>query len=478
MFTEGNIATANQLYTSSSNVFNTEIYNENQKTNLNYKDGSTQFYLTEGTYIPLNVDKETMIDNTSESTKTVSATGGSVTSLTNSFYSQKQSEIVLPTNTGYIVGGGTPNISSFTNSFSGAAFKTHSPNHTYLNYSYGSSNPSDKTNIDILTMVESDDKSGGYQLQIISDKYNQGKTNNQIKHTRVPVENYNFNNYENVREDLNTLLNQDLIYSMAFYKKRSTFELNASNTTNANVSILGKNYTNYPLLKSSIMFNVSSGGYLTLVVAGLQGTSPISYQNYSLFNLYKISRNPSTNQITNITKIENIYKTADGQYLYNQGSRPSDSTLVYSTAWIAKVSMCTSLMYLEIPLFADMYPAEFVLGGCIEPNSATFPAYFMYLDIGASGDSGVITPPTPTTEYTIDSIQFIDTIPSDRSAHPALLYVTFKVSKDQTTTLVNVYFKRESNELMLYYVDPSNGLTIAALTATGVTTQIDNSITF
>ena len=135
---------------------------------------------------------------------------------------------------------------------------------------------------------------------------------------------------------------------------------------------------------------------------------------------------------------------------------------------------------MEIPLFADMYPAEFALGGSIEQTSYPYPksAYLMYLDLGASGDSGVITPPTPTTEYNIDSIQFVDSIPTDRSSHPALLYVAFKISKDQTTTLVNVYFKRDSNELMLYYVDPSTGASVSVLSALGVTIQTDNTITF
>ena len=482
MFTEGDNITQKIAYVSSSDVFNTEIYNDNQDSSLSYKKSNIQFYLSDNSYLPLNIDEATMIDNATESSKTVSTNSGSLTSLTNSFYSQKKPEIVSSTNTGYLVGGGTPNLSTTWPSLKGTSFKTHIVDHSYLNYSYGSATPSDKTNVDLLTMVESDDKSGNYQLQIISDQYNQGKTNNQLNHTRVPVENFNFNNYDDVREKLNTLLLQDNIYGMSFYRPStsSSFALDINNTTNANVSILGKNYTNYPLLKTSIMFNVSSGGYLTFIAAGMDNNQVMNNINYSLYNLYKISRNSSTNQIEAITKIENIYKTAEGQYLYNQSSRPANSTLVFNSVWIAKIVMQTSLIYMEIPLFADMYPAEFALGGSIEPTSYPYPrsAYLMYLDLGASGEEGVIPPTTPTTEYTLDSIQFVDKIPSDRSNHATLLYVAFKLSKDQTTTLVNIYFKRDSNELMFYYVDPSSGATITALVATGVSVQSSNTITF
>ena len=101
----------------------------------------------------------------------------------------------------------------------------------------------------------------------------------------------------------------------------------------------------------------------------------------------------------------------------------------------------------------------------------------MYLDLGASGDTGAITPPEQDEMQTIESVKFIDEIPEDRT-HPQLISILFKLTKDQTSTLVNIYFKRESNELMLYYIDPSNGLSITTMVNLGVVAESNNTITF
>ena len=482
MYTEGDTLTSHTTtqHESKSSTYNSVIFTSESKTSHSYDTNADVFNLLTNTYIPLNIDKETMIDNATESTKNIAGT--SQTSKTNSFYSSRQPEIVSPTNTGYIVGGGTAGKNNYGMYDSlGATLRTKSVQHGFLNVSYGASStnqsftPSDPTNVDIVTMVEKSDNSGACEIQIISDQYNQGKTNSYITGTRVPVENYIFHNYDNVREELNTLLNQSLLYGMRFYKSGGTYELSTSNSISGNVSINGKQYSNYQLLNTSIMFNVSSGGYLTLVAAGIQSTSRTT--NYSLFNLYKISRNKSTNQITGITKIDNIYKTTDGQVLYNQSSRPANSKLIFNSTWLAKILLGARLIYLELPLFSDVYPAEFALGGCVETGAQSNGAYIMYLDLGASGDVGA--PPTEDEGegFEIQAIKFVDEITSDRT-HKELISIVFKLTKDQTTTLVNVYFKRDYNELMFYYVDPSSGLTITAMANLGVVAESNNTITF
>lgn len=196
-----------------------------------------------------------------------------------------------------------------------------------------------------------------------------------------------------------------------------------------------------------------------------------------MFNIYKINRDWSTYEITDIIKIENIYKDTNGRFYYNQNSAPANSTMVFNAGWIGKVQIKTTLLYMEIPLFSDTYPAEFALGGCIESNAPSDGAYLMYLDLGASGDTGAITPPEQEEMQTIESVKFIDEIPEDRT-HPQLISILFKLTKDQTSTLVNIYFKRESNELMLYYIDPSNGLSITTMVNLGVVAESNDSITF
>ena len=130
---------------------------------------------------------------------------------------------------------------------------------------------------------------------------------------------------------------------------------------------------------------------------------------------------------------------------------------------------------MEITLFSDTYPAEFDLGGCIEPNTKE-GAYLMYLDLGASGNTDD-TPDEDEGSFDFESVKFVDEISTDRS-HKTLASVAFKLTKEQTSTLVNIYFKRESNEVMLYFVDPETGLSVITLINEGITSRIDNTITF
>lgn len=469
MFTESDTRTSNTL--ASSSTFHTNL-NWSNAYYTTYKQAGLTIDLFKNTYIPLNVDKTTsgLNDESTESSKDIMVNGKKAfTSVTNNYYSTNNTEATLASNTGYMVGGGT--------SVSETMLRTKSTNRGMLSYSYGVKYDSkydpenNYNNVDILTMS---DNNGSIQYNIITDQYNTNKTNTYISYPRKNAEDFNFHNYDEVRDSFGELLKDTTIYGIRFYKGRNgNYALSTSNITNANITLNGKNYTNYPLLDCSITFNVSSGGYLTFI-AGTIYSSSATAKN-SLFDLYQITRD-SSNSITSLTKINKIYKTSTGSYEYNPTSVPSGSTKVFDSSWAELLPTNLALYYMEIPLFANKYPAEFALGGC--STSPEQGSYLMYLDLGSSGDSGIITPPTPSTEYTIDSIQFIDSIPSDRSAHPALLYVTFMISKDQTNTLVNVYFKRESNELMLYYVDPSNGLTIAASVVAGVTTQTDNTITF
>ena len=468
--------TRTSITAASSSTYNTNLltpstYGTNSYT---YDNSSFYFDLRQGTYLPLNINKEIMIDNAVESEKNITYGSSKLKTVTNSYYSTNSSEIILPTNTGYIIGGAT--------NASNASIRTRSQKRGFLAYSYGvkyssSYDPGNNyNNVDILTIR---DNNGSAQYNIISDEYNQNKTNSYLNYQRVSVDELGFHNYESVRNSLGNLLNQSMISGIRFYKgttaDSSVFIPNTSNMVLGNVSLLGKTYTNYPMFNASIMFKTSSSGYLTFVSAGIQQSGTT---NYSLFDIYKITRN-SSNEIDTITKIDTIHKTPAQSYVYNSANPPAGSTKIFDSKWMANVPFQTALCYMEIPLISNTYPAEFALCGSSSPDSQKLNgSYIMYLDIGSSGDSGIITPPTETPEYTIDSVQFIDSIPSDRSAHPALLYVTFMISKDQTTTLVNVYFKRESNELMLYYVDPSNGLTIAASVVAGVTTQTDNTITF
>ena len=472
MFTEGSSFTSHSSdsFTSNSDIFNTSIYAETGDVTPTYDTQEMHFDLIKGTYLPLNIDRETMLETATESTKTVNAGSYNFTSKTNSFYSQKVPEITSPSNTGFIIGGGSRN--------GGAKIKTETTSHRYLGASYGVTNassnfyPDDPSLVDILTLSPTLEGGGG-QSKVIVDKYNQNKNSTSLSGTRTPVAEFGFFNYDKVREDLNDLLSQENIYATRFAKAtNTTYQLSTSNSVSANVSIRNEEYTNYQLLDTSIMFNVASGGYLTLIAGGLYDNKT---NDYSLFNIYRINRNTSTNQITSIEKIEDIYKTSDGQILYNPNSTPNNSICIFDASWIAKVRMKNALIYMEIPLFSDTYPAEFALGGCIEPNTKE-GAYLMYLDLGASGNTDD-TPDDDEGSFDFESVKFVDEISTDRS-HKTLASVAFKLTKEQTSTLVNIYFKRESNEVMLYFVDPETGLSVITLINEGITSRIDNTITF
>ena len=466
MFTESETKTA--LGNGSHSTYNTNlIWSQAYAGNYTYETNGLNIDLYKNTYIPLSVDKEAseLVDESTEFSKKITYSSSSFTSVSNTYYSTHSEELVSPSNTGYIVGGAT--------SAKGTYLRTKTTYRGMLAASYGSSDTSKNfdpgenyNSIDMLAFQNGN-------LRAIGDQYNQNKESTSIGSSRVPVEEFNFHNYDKVREDLGNLLKEQSIFGLRFYKGSSArFDLTTDNSIYGNVKLNNKTYNNYQLLDSSIMFNVASGGYLTLIAAGIHQANT---QNYSLFNIYKIDRDWSTYEVKSITKIENIYKDTSGRFYYNQNSTPANSTLVFKAGWMGKVQIKTALLYMEIPLFSDTYPAEFALGGCIESNAPSDGAYLMYLDLGASGDIGA--PPVQEEVATIESIKFIDSIPSDRS-HPDALSILFKLSKEQTTTLVNIYFKRDSNELMFYYVDPSNGLNVTVIADLGIGVQINNTITF
>ena len=101
----------------------------------------------------------------------------------------------------------------------------------------------------------------------------------------------------------NALQDSDYVYGLHFLDS----EISKNRLVNAtNVSILGKNYNNYELPVDSIDFNLKDKGFINFF-AGTYYNGSTYGRNNSFFSLHIIIRDPSTNKITAIKEIEEVY---------------------------------------------------------------------------------------------------------------------------------------------------------------------------
>lgn len=338
----------------------------------------------------------------------------------------------LSTNTGYIIGSslsgatnGSPKSSSYyidyiCNSLSDQAVD-------YTKVFNGNQAKYNSNNLEILTFHED-------SWHRITDSYN---TNNTVVSSALSaysartVEELGFEKYNKARDALDFIFkksdgtSESLIHGIHFDTKVPSY----SNVTHTNVSILGKEYTNYPLLNSSINFNVKDSGKITFFAGTYYSISSTNYANAfnqnrsyggytkdtyfndSFFSLSIITdRDPDTHSISasNFKTISKIYKDADGPsdcpyiYLYTDGSYSkaiaADDIEIFDMAVMnSRAPVSLALYYFEIPV----NPGEYVMGAV--STNQTRGAYMIYLDISANGNGGE----TPGAEEYVTGVDFV-----------------------------------------------------------------------
>ncbi len=199
--------------------------------------------------------------------------------------------------------------------------------------------------------------------------------------TRVEITNNHsaYEKYEDSRAGLLDMIADGNIYGLHFMSAN----INKNHLVTAQYTLInGVQKNNYKMPASSIDFNLKRKGYINFF-AGTYFSG-----NNSFFSLHDIIRDSSDN-ITNIKEIKEIYKSTDTRkdYIYKytdnttSATITSDYSVAFATSQIKKQSSVTTnaVYYFEIPMNAGEYALGSVSGGT--------GAYLMYLDIGANGDA-------------------------------------------------------------------------------------------
>ncbi len=333
-----------------------------------YKTTSTKVtYLLENTVLPLNVNTGTMFagEEKSYELKIGSATRYLYTT---DYYQNNSIEDILNTNTGYIVGGGTSGGTSW--------IRARIQKVTGANGGIKNSLP---TNATTITGTNSTDTN----LQLFTVDINGtnsviDKNNNRFSQYNKVVENF-------VKSFVESASSSDMMSGIRFFSTAANgISIDESGnllsgSTTKNVSLYGKDETNYEMVNGAINFSLSGAGYVTAIA----GTYYSETEDHSLFSLYQVERDDN-NQITKVTKIETVWVkyNADGtsvnEIKYNL-TNTSGYTCVFNSANMNNLTNESSAYYFEIPVIQG----DYALGGAVGETNG---AYLMYLDIGSSGD--------------------------------------------------------------------------------------------
>lgn len=422
-----------------SSVYNATIY-LSQGSEYYWNSTSTLAsiaYLKDGTYLPLNVDAETMmLDQESGTGYDDAVTAGH----TNAYYHTRDEkgnlrpEIVnRKTNSGYLVGYGTSIVSNsdsprlriqgvngIANSLNGAT-NTSSFNGANLTLL--------TTNAKGDTIFKIEAPSGTPQHSKIKD------------YSVKPMSEFKY--YDSVRQNfIDSMQGKYKIHGFHFVDNiPASAEITSNDKlTVNNVWINGTNFSNYELIKGGLNFSVKSDNMLRVIA----GTYYRTYQtNHSLFDLFKVSRDSNGN-ITGVERIERIYQNASG-ITYNTGNE-SDLVIDLKTINVNKaLSQYQAAYYFEIPVVAG----DYLIGGVKDETGVT--AYLMYLDIGANGQEGGGTDPGGDTKqlpYIMKSVDFVAMPNGDTSD---VISVPTKDGSTYYPNYADVGFRLSANADIIYY---------------------------
>lgn len=358
-------------------------------------------YLDSGTLLPINVNGDEMgLNKTDE--KTNKTTGFHY----NEYYSDKTSEVISNSNTGYIVGGGNKNNGYIRSRVQPLATGTTNEIGIYKSLGFTKSQSGGTLyNAATFEMVTLGSDGEWYRIK---DKYNNGITQTAL--TNYTQREYNDTSlglasggtvYDKVRASFDASM-EGAYVAHGFHFKKLNKEIE---TTTAEVNILGKTYSNYPLVEGGINFTLQEKGIIKTIVGSFFQSSM-----NSLFDLYKATRTTSgTSTTLTLERIKNIYQNSSGDVQYNQDNAPTGYTKVFDFDNLAGTDCLETgvAYYFEIPVTAG----DYVIAA--DNTSTGNNAYLMYLDIGANGDEGGDdTTTTPggeasKTPYTISMVDFV-----------------------------------------------------------------------
>ncbi len=436
-------------------------------------------YLFKGTNMPLNVNKAAMFAG--EKNYTYTSGNSSYNLLTTPYYEKDNIEdIDTAKNTGYIIGGGNNSIDAMVRTRLNTLAEGNSPG---IYRSIGSATSPTATfsrsTFHCLTMVPSTDGTSAITYVVLDD------FNTPENDTKVAIENVdgrqsetyaklNLLKYESVVSGFSASMSdpsheEDTIGKMLYAIRFNKGDINSRTKISA-AHIAGETYSSYQVVEGSANFHLEEDG----VVTTLAGTYNLANGTHTMFDLYKVERNPS-GEITNATEITKIWtKTVNGKLdiQYNDnGSVANGYTCEYSSAVMKDLTEINAAYYFELPV----QQGDYVL-----TSKGTNGAYLMYLDIGANGAAGgeEETPGEGGYEYGISGINFVDknmpktnstfTTSIDDENYPVIVYrVAGTNASESGYNPLTAYYNREgANTMTMQYVDSNRHFTITRFPTT------------
>jgi hypothetical protein len=433
---------------------------------------STYTDLSEGSYLPVNIDMDT--------TEMVNVEGTSDT--TNSYYSQHTEEPILKTNSGYITGGlartrvqlcnkDSQGIKNVVKRTSGTS--TGTANMDLFSDSDGKVIDKDKlkTNIGILTyyngnvcaIYDEDDKDF-----VQSDNFVY-----KVKSSDVTSKNYvdasTFEKYSSVKSNFlsmiydstNAYYTNDGSKTYGVYLAGVRFQQWSTDSTfTATTKWLGEDKT-VKFHNNGVQFELKKDEYLTAIVSKYDTSG-----NFSFYNLYSVDNLEDAN----LTKINTIHKDSSGNITYNESN---DSTKIFDFAPITTTDTglySGQLYYFEIPIKKGIY---FLSSYGSTYTSGYYP-YLLYLDIGAnagdSGDEDDDSSPWPIDFVYFDSNKTLVKISTTKDSSGNYIYknseALFQIDSNASGI---IKFKRKDGDgsVVYYYISSGSSITVVAIATEG-----------
>lgn len=450
-------------------------------------------YLNDGTFLPLNVNKEKMgidsfeVAEGEEQTVNITGSGSSITYHINSEYATMSSEIMKLTNTGYIVGKGEAGkngdirsrIQPIASGSNGGIYKSLGFPSTQGSAVY------DKSSFEMLTIG-----TNGKTYRILDDVKTSTTTalsdyiDGSVRFDASPLK---FKEYEVVRNNFDSSMKDvKVVHGFHFMQSlpySSTIGKNLVDEANASKSIVSRNevlidktyYTTgnvpneyskchhvnaeYQFVKGGLNFTLRKPGYITAILGTFYRYNDDQDPRETMFDLYKVERNNGV--ISTLVRINNIYED-NGNIVYNvTGSNQSGKKLLFDFDSLTQNNVLkhAAAYYFEIPVL----DGDYVIG--CSKGSTTNNAYLMYLDIGANASSD--TTEKPTLKYNIDSVDFVNSttvVVSSDGKYQSYADIVAAISNLQDATQgVVIVFKRDGStttysgtkvtDKLLYYYD-------------------------
>lgn len=373
------VSTSN--YSSQSYIYNSNIFNLNLSSpSINepyWKDpGETLFnYLNDGTCLPLNINESLAFAGDEIVTKTGAYNKGwrTTTFYNTNSTSKGESEIILPTNTGYLVGG-----NDSTNNAGYVRTRIMKRSDALTNSVISSEDGKNSED----SKDSKDDKFLGLRFYTV-DTLNSSLGENE-KIQEITEENYNsvfkYSKFSKVKTDFLTLMNNsNYVHGFHFMNKINIDTNTAKGKYKAKIANVS--YDQYEMIKGGLNFTVSQSGIIT----SLSGSYyPNGQDKQGIFDIFEVTRD-SNHSITSIKKIYKIYKKNNEiEYTYSATQALDNATLCFDFTKCDTDLVMKRAYYFEFPVRAGDYVIGKRSGS--RPHEADNNAYLMYLDIGANAD--------------------------------------------------------------------------------------------